>query len=85
MERNGASRRRFDSLFDWLAMFEYVLERVLYGAMAAVLIVPELATFLVFLAFSLGLAAFCGRFGWNLAASLLREDRPPAEASAIAG
>jgi hypothetical protein len=47
-------------------MWNYLLERGLYAAMAAVLIVPELATFLVFLGFSLGLLTFVGRFAWEL-------------------
>ena len=50
-------------------MSDYLLERGLYAAMAAVLIVPELGTFLVFLGFSLGVLLFAGRFAW----SLLRE------------
>jgi hypothetical protein len=51
---------------DALAMLTYLLERGLYGAMAAVLIVPELATFLVFLGFTLGVLLFAGRFAWDL-------------------
>ncbi len=47
-------------------MWNYLLERGLYAAMAAVLIVPELATFLVFLGFSLGLLTFVGQFAWSL-------------------
>ena len=47
-------------------MSNYLLERGLYGAMAAVLIVPELATFLVFLGFTLGVLLFAGRFAWAL-------------------
>jgi hypothetical protein len=66
-------------------MWESLLERGLYAAIAAVLIVPELATFLVFLTFSIGLAAFLGRFGWNLATNALRDDRPEAEAAVIGG
>jgi hypothetical protein len=34
--------------------------------MAAVLIVPELATFFVFVGFALGVALFAGRFAWSL-------------------
>jgi hypothetical protein len=49
-----------------LAMATYLIERSLYGAMAAVLIVPELATFFVFLGFALGVALFAGRFAWSL-------------------
>jgi hypothetical protein len=48
------------------AVATYLLERSLYGAMAAVLIVPELATFFVFVGFALGLALFAGRFAWAL-------------------
>ena len=40
-------------------MSNYLLERGLYAAMAAVLIVPELGTFFVFLGFSLGVAPLC--------------------------
>jgi hypothetical protein len=47
-------------------MATYLLERSLYGAMAAVLIVPELATFFVFVGFALGVALFAGRFAWAL-------------------
>jgi hypothetical protein len=47
------------------AMATYLLERSLYGAMAAVLIVPELATFLVFVGFALGLALLAGQFAWE--------------------
>jgi PEP-CTERM motif len=64
-------------------MFEYLLERGLYAAMAAVLIVPEPATFLVLLGFLVIVAALCGRFGWNLAISMLREDRPESESAAL--
>jgi hypothetical protein len=47
-------------------MSTYLLERGLYAAMAAVLIVPEPATFLVFLSFALGVLLFAGRFAWAL-------------------
>jgi hypothetical protein len=47
-------------------MSNYLLERGLYGAMAVVLIVPELGTFLVFLGFMLGVLLFAGRFAWTL-------------------
>jgi hypothetical protein len=47
-------------------MATYLIERSLYGAMAAVLIVPELATFFVFVGFALGVALFAGRFAWSL-------------------
>jgi hypothetical protein len=47
-------------------MANYLLERGLYAAMAAVLIVPELATFVVFLGFAFGVAFFAGRFAWDL-------------------
>jgi hypothetical protein len=47
-------------------MATYLLERSLYGAMAAVLIVPELATFFVFVGFALGLALLVGSFAWEL-------------------
>jgi hypothetical protein len=47
-------------------MPNYLLERGLYAAMAAVLIVPELATFFVFLGFALGLFVFAGQFAWSL-------------------
>jgi len=49
-------------------MATYLIERSLYGAMAAVLIVPELATFFVFVGFALGVALFAGRFAWSLVA-----------------
>ena len=45
-------------------MTNYLIERGLYAAMAAVLIVPEPATLLVFFGFSLGLLAYIGRFAW---------------------
>ncbi len=47
-------------------MPNYLLERGLYAAMAAVLIVPELATFVVFLGFALGLFVITGQFAWSL-------------------
>jgi hypothetical protein len=47
-------------------MATYLLERSLYGAMAAVLIVPELATFFVFVGFALSLTLFGSRFAWAL-------------------
>jgi hypothetical protein len=47
------------------AMATYLLERSLYGAMAAVLIVPELATFFVFVGFALGLAMIAGSSAWE--------------------
>ena len=47
-------------------MATYLIERSLYGAMAAVLIVPELATFCVFVGFALGVALFAGNFAWSL-------------------
>jgi hypothetical protein len=47
-------------------MSNSLLERGLYVAMAAVLIVPEPATFLVFVGFSLGLLTFAARFAWAL-------------------
>ncbi len=49
-------------------MATYLIERSLYGAMAAVLVVPELATFFVFVGFALGVALFAGRFAWSLVA-----------------
>jgi hypothetical protein len=49
-----------------LAMATYLIERSLYGAMAAVLIVPELATFFVFVGFAISVALFAGRFAWSL-------------------
>jgi hypothetical protein len=49
---------------DAAAMLNYLLERGLYAAMAAVLIVPEPATLLVFFGFTLGLLAYIGRFAW---------------------
>ena len=63
-----------------LAMATYLIERSLYGAMAAVLIVPELATFFVFLGFALGVALFAGRFAWSLFAD---EANPQIEAALI--
>jgi hypothetical protein len=45
-------------------MTNYLIERGLYAAMAAVLIVPEPATLLVFFGFTLGLLAYIGRFAW---------------------
>jgi cytochrome bd-type quinol oxidase subunit 1 len=47
-------------------MPNYLLERGLYAAMAAVLVVPELATFVVFLGFALGLFVIAGQFAWSL-------------------
>jgi len=47
-------------------MANYLIERGLYAAMAAVLIVPEPATLLVFFGFSIGLLAYLGRFAWTL-------------------
>jgi hypothetical protein len=47
-------------------MPNYLLERGLYAAMAAVLVVPELATFVVFLGFALGLFVFASQFAWSL-------------------
>jgi hypothetical protein len=47
-------------------MSDYLLERSPYAAMAAVLIVPEPATFLVFVGLSIGLVALGARFGWSL-------------------
>jgi hypothetical protein len=47
-------------------MSDYLLERALYAAMAAVLIVPEPATFLVLLVFVIGLAGFLVQFAWAL-------------------
>ncbi len=60
-------------------MATYLIERSLYGAMAAVLIVPELATFFVFVGFALGVALFAGRFAWEL----IRAEENPAAPSAI--
>jgi len=51
---------------DAAAMTNYLIERGLYAAMAAVLIVPEPATLLVFFGFSIGLLAYIGRFAWSL-------------------
>lgn len=47
-------------------MSEHLLERGLFAAMAAVLIVPELATFFVLLGCACGLVFFAGRFAWAL-------------------
>ena len=49
-------------------MFDQVIERGLYAAMAAVLIVPEPATFLVFFGFLVGLMTLLCRFAWALLA-----------------
>ena len=46
-------------------MSESLIERGLYAAMAAVLIVPEPATFLVFLGLLITLTAILGRFAWS--------------------
>lgn len=46
-------------------MSEYLIERGLYAAMAAVLIVPEPATLLVFLGLVITLAALLGRAVWS--------------------
>ena len=45
-------------------MWNSLLERGLYAAMAAVLIVPEPATFLVFVGLFFSLATLLGRFAW---------------------
>jgi hypothetical protein len=47
-------------------MLDDLLERGLYAAMAAVLIVPELGTFLVFFGLALGILVFAGRLVWTL-------------------
>lgn len=47
-------------------MMNYLLERGLYAAMAAVLIVPEPATFLVFLGLFVSLTALLGQFAWAI-------------------
>jgi hypothetical protein len=62
-------------------MATYLIERSLYGAMAAVLIVPELATFFVFVGFALGVAFFAGRFAW----ALLTEEEDAAATNTLIG
>ena len=47
-------------------MSDYLIERSPYAAMAAVLIVPEPATLLVFVGLFLGLVLLGARFGWSL-------------------
>lgn len=41
-------------------MFDQIFDRTLYCLMAAVLVIPEPATFLVCLLFAAGVAAHCG-------------------------
>ncbi len=47
-------------------MSEDLAARALYAAMAAVLVIPEPATFLVFLALFASLAHLLMRFAWSL-------------------
>ncbi len=47
-------------------MSDYLIERSPYAAMAAVLIVPEPATLVVFTGLFIGLVVFGARFGWSL-------------------
>ncbi len=49
-------------------MSDYLLERGLYATMAAVLIVPEPATFLIVLGFAASLVILSCRFAWALLA-----------------
>ena len=67
--------------FDLQPMLDNLLERGLYAAMAAVLIVPELATFMVVLGFALGVFVYAGRLVW----SLLRDTDQHALAEPTAG
>jgi hypothetical protein len=57
-------------------MTNYLIERGLYAAMAAVLIVPEPATLLVFFGFTLGLLAYIGRFAWAVLCDFADHDEP---------
>jgi hypothetical protein len=54
-------------------MLNELIDRALPASMAAVLIVPELATFTLFVGFAAGFALFVGQFAW----SLLSDPQPP--------